>query len=416
MSTVKIGIIGLGYVGLPLALELGKKFDITAYDKKKIRIQNLKKKIDYNKEHSRKEFINKKINFTFDDNLLKDCNFYIVCVPTPINNKNMPNLNLLKNACKLLGKYINKNDAVVFESTVYPGVTENFCGKILQKISKIPFNKKTNNSFFIGYSPERINPGDKDHKIKDIVKIVACSSPKGLKKISNVYSKIIDAGLHVIKDIKIAETAKVIENVQRDVNIALINEISLVCNKLKINIYDVLDAASTKWNFLNFYPGLVGGHCVGVDPYYLIKESKNQGVYPKLMISAREINNSMVNKIKIRIEREFDNKSINILFMGVTFKENCSDLRNSLYLELAKRLNKNHNVKIFEPHLSNLSKIDGIVNLKKLENFKYEAIVIALAHKIFKKIPVRNIEKLTKKKSIIFDLKNLYKKKNFETL
>jgi len=415
MRSIKIGIIGLGYVGLPLALELGKFFKVNAYDKKKVRILNLKKNVDHNNEHKKNEFLKKKIEFSNDDDCLKTCNFYIICVPTPINKKNKPDLRLLKKSCELVGKYIEYNDTVVFESTVYPGVTENICGKILEKISGIPIKKNSNKGFYLGYSPERVNPGDKVHKLKDIVKIVSSSSNEGLKKIYFVYSKIIKAGLHVTKNIKIAETAKVIENVQRDVNIALVNEISLICNKLKINTYEVLKAASTKWNFLKFYPGLVGGHCVGVDPYYLIEESKRLNFNPSLMITSRKINNTMVNKIKKRVDQNFKSKSAKILFLGVTFKEDCSDLRNSQYLQLAKKLNINHKVKIHEPHLGNLKKIDGIINVKKFDNMRFDIIIFALAHKNFKKFSLQKIKKISKKNTIVFDLKNIFKNKNFQT-
>ena len=417
MKSFKVGVIGLGYVGLPLTLELGKKFHVIAYDKNKLRVINLQKNIDQNNEHNKAEFKRKNISFSNNEIDLKRCNFYIVCVPTPITKNYKPDLKLLVNACKMLGKYIDYDDVIVFESTVYPGATENLCVSILQKNSKILVKDDYNNKgFYIGYSPERVNPGDKFHKLKDIVKIIACSSPQGLKKIHYVYSKIIKAGLYVAKNIQIAETAKVIENVQRDVNIALMNEISLICNKLNINTYDVLEAASTKWNFLKFYPGLVGGHCVGVDPYYLIQKSKELGIKPKLMTTARKLNNSMVDVIKDRIEKKFKNKKINILVMGVTFKENCTDLRNSQYLNLAKKLNNNHNVQIFEPHLENQSKISGITNLKKLNNFKFDVIVIALAHNIFKKITLSKLKKITYKTSVIFDLKNFYKNNDFETL
>jgi len=415
MNTIEIGIIGLGYVGLALALELSKKFKVTGYDKDKLRVKNLQKGNDYNEEHNKKDFKKKKINFTNNKKYLRDCNFYIVCVPTPVTKSNKPDLKLLSNACKLLGKYINNGDVVVFESTVYPGITENFCVKILEKTSKIPQSNINTKGFHIGYSPERVNPSDKAHNLKDIVKIVSSSSEEGLKKIHFVYSKIIKAGLHVAKSIQIAETAKVIENVQRDVNIALINEISIICNKLKISTYDVLEAAFTKWNFLKFYPGLVGGHCVGVDPYYLIQKSKQLGYLPKLMVTARNVNSSMVSNINKRVDIKFKNKRINILFMGATFKEDCSDLRNSLSLDLAKKLSKKHKVILYEPLIRNKNKIDGLKIIKKLSKIKFDAIIIALAHKNFKKISKLKIKSLTKKNSIIFDLKNIYNDENFET-
>jgi len=352
MKSFKIGIIGMGYVGLPLALELGKKFRVIGYDKKKIRVKDLKNKIDQNNEHSKIEFFNKNVKFTNNELDLKECNFYIVCVPTPVTKNLKPDLRPIKSACDIVSKYINFNETVVFESTVYPGLIEEYCVKIIEKKSKIPMSNNKISGFHVGYSPERVNPGDKVHTLKNIKKVISSNSKQGEKNIKNIYSKIIKSGIFIAKSIKVAETAKVLENVQRDVNIALMNELSSVCNLLKINTYDVLNAASTKWNFLRFYPGFVGGHCVSVDPYYLIYKSKKIGHEPKLIISARKINSSMIKILKKRLSKFIKLKNRKILIMGATFKENCADFRNSLSIKLAKELDIENDIYLYDPYFN----------------------------------------------------------------
>ena len=420
MNLYKIGIIGLGYVGLPIALELSKKFKVIGYDKDKNRVKNLLSGKDVNNEFSRID-LEKKIVFTDNQNFLKDCNFYIICIPTPVTKNNKPDLRLLNNACKIIGKHINYGDTIVFESTVYPGVTEEICSKIIEKTSQIPVSTKNKKGFYLGYSPERINPGDKKNTLTKITKIISSSSNKGLKKIRYVYSSIINAGLYEASSIKIAETAKIIENVQRDVNISLMNEIAIICDKLKINIYEVLKAASTKWNFLNFTPGLVGGHCVGIDPYYLINKSKKIGFNPKLISQARSTNENIINYIKNKIIQKVHNKKtilkkkkLKILLMGITFKEDCNDTRNSMAFKLSLLLKKSFDVDIYDPvAVSNIIKLKLI---KKPKKKSYDIIILAVAHKCFKKIGKKKIQLYLKKNGLIFDLKNIFNEPKFETI
>ena len=299
MKNIKIGIVGLGYVGLPLALALGRHFSIIGYDKNQLRIDQLNKEIDITKEVAKKDFIQSKyISFTKQISKLSDCNFYIVTVPTPVNKKNKPDLSYLKSATNIISKFVKKNDIVVYESTGFPGMTEEICVPILEKNSCLKYNK----DFYCGYSPERINPGDKKHRINNIKKIISASNIKSLKVLKFVYGKIIKAGLFLASAIKVAEAAKVIENTQRDLNIAFINELSMICHKLNIETNEVIQAASTKWNFHKYSPGLVGGHCIGVDPYYLTYKSKLIGHDPKIILSGRKVNDSMVNYIYQKLE------------------------------------------------------------------------------------------------------------------
>ena len=287
----KFAVLGLGYVGLPLALSLSKKYNVIGFDNNKIRITDLNNGKDINNEFSGKELKKKNILFTCNDKDLKNCKIFFLTIPTPINNKNIPDLSLVKKATKLVGKYLKKNCIVVYESTVYPGTTEEICGPLLEKIS----NLKYNIDFFCSYSPERINPGDKVNNIDNIVKLVSSSSKNSLKRISKIYKSIIKSKVYSCSSIKVAEAAKIIENTQRDINISLMNEFSIICRKLNISVHDVLDAASTKWNFVNFKPGLVGGHCIGVDPYYLTYKAKKIGIDPKVILAGRKVNDGMAN-------------------------------------------------------------------------------------------------------------------------
>ncbi len=410
----KIGVIGLGYIGLPLAVEFGKYFSVIGYDKNKNRINDLIKGIDYSNEISFKKIkSSKKINFSNKASDLKTCNIFIVAVPTPIYQNNNPDLRLIKHSIKTISKYLKKKDIVIFESTFYPGATEDFCVPLLEKFSGLIFN----NDFFVGYCPERINPGDKKNNITNINKLVSGSNKFSLKIIKNLYMKIIKAKVIATSSIKIAEAAKIIENTQRDVNIALINEISKIFNKLKIDTNEVLDAASTKWNFLDFKPGLVGGHCISVDPHYLSYIAEKNKIESKLIKTSRTINNSVPNYIINNLLKKFKNRKnytkISILIMGITFKENCSDVRNSKSLEIYKLLkNKNFNIDIFDP---NVRDIDGKLNklqiIKKPRNNYYDAIIITVKHSIFSKIGISKIKKYGKKSSLIFDLKSLFDKK-----
>lgn len=413
MKSNKICIIGLGYVGLPLALAFGKYFDTIGYDINKKRISDLKKNIDRNKESKKADFIiSKYINFTSDINDLQNANVYIITVPTPIFKNKIPDDRLLKNACRLVAKFMKKGDIIVFESTVYPGMTEKLCVPILSKLSKLKFIR----DFNVGYSPERINPGDKKRKLENIPKLVSASNLISLKKIYNLYSKIIKAKIHKVESIVITEAAKIIENTQRDINIAFINELSLLFDKLNIDTGKVLKAASTKWNFLNFKPGLVGGHCIGVDPYYLTHIAKKNNYNTKIILAGRKLNDQMykhiVNKLYKEIKFNKFKQTLNILIMGYTFKENCSDIRNSQIIKINNLISKKHNVSIYDPHIYNLHN-KTIFNLIKYprKNF-YDVILLAVNHDEFEKMGIIKILSFGKEKKIIFDLKNIFPKYN----
>ena len=346
-----IGILGLGYVGLPLALEFSKRSKVVGFDLNKDRIIELRKGKDRNNEVLNTKIKKpKKIEFTYNDYKFKICNIFIVTVPTPVNEKNLPDLSLIKKACEIVGKYIKKNSIFILESTVYPGCTEKFCVPILERVSKLKFNK----DFYCGYSPERINPGDNKHNFKNITKITSGSNDKISFKINNLYKSIFK-NTHKADNIKIAEAAKVIENVQRDLNIALVNELSIILDKLNVDTKKVIEAAGTKWNFQKFYPGLVGGHCISVDPYYLTYVAKLNKYKPKVILAGRKINDHMkfevIKKFLGAIKKTgIKNKKTKILVMGVAFKENVSDLRNSQALEVVKiLLNKKFDLDIFDP-------------------------------------------------------------------
>ena len=334
-----IGVIGLGYVGLPLALEFSKKIKVVGFDINKERILQLSKGKDKNNEIRNNKITNlKNLEFSYDDTRLKNCNIFIVTVPTPVDTRNLPDLIFLKKACETVGKYIKKNSIFILESTVYPGCTEKFCVPILEKVSNLKFNK----DFYCGYSPERINPGDSKHNFKNIVKVISGSNNETSKKIKNLYKSIFK-NTYQTNDIMTAEAAKVIENIQRDLNIALVNELSIILNKLGIDTKKVVEAAGTKWNFQKFYPGLVGGHCISVDPYYLTHIAKQNNYSPKVILAGRKINNDMKFEVVKKFLSAFKKNKINIkkvkiLVMGIAFKENVSDLRNSQALEVIKIL------------------------------------------------------------------------------
>ena len=413
---IKIGIIGLGYVGLPLAKAFSKKFFTVGFDLNKERIKQLKSGIDYNKELSKKEINSaKKLYFTNDKKYLNSVNCYIVTVPTPINKLRKPDLKPLLNASMMIGKALKKDDIVIYESTVYPGCTEEKCIPILEKYSKLKYNK----DFYCGYSPERINPGDKKNKISNIKKVTSGSNKKIATVVDNLYKSIITSGTYKAPSIKIAEASKVIENTQRDLNIAYMNELSNIFYKLNINFTDVLKAAETKWNFLSFRPGLVGGHCIGVDPYYLIHKSKISGYFPKIISSARHLNDKMGNLATFRFiekmkEESIEIKDSKILIMGLTFKENCADLRNAGIKDVIKNLN-NHKCKLhlYDPWVSenDIKKFYGAQPISKLLPKKYDGVVIAVAHDYFKKLGIKFIKSLCKKKSIVFDMKSIFSEK-----
>tara|TARA_Y100000591_G_scaffold255213_1_gene226957 strand:- start:404 stop:1660 length:1257 start_codon:yes stop_codon:yes gene_type:complete len=403
LKHIKIGIIGLGYVGLPLAIEFSKKFKTYGFDKSKERINQLKKKIDKNNLLNKSELnILKKINFESSYKMLDKLNIIIVCLPTPVKRNKKPDLKLLKSASKIIGKNMKKNTTIVFESTVYPGVTEEICIPIIEKSSKLTWKK----DFFVGYSPERISPGKNYKKLSNIKKIISGDTIKTEKILKKVYSKIIKAGLFVAKDIKTAEAAKILENTQRDVNIALMNEVSMIFDKLNINTREVIEAASTKWNFGLYYPGLVGGHCIGIDPYYLSHKSKLVGEKSDLILTSRKINENMSSYIFNKIR----NKKIkSILILGITYKEDCNDLRNSKILDLIKILKQNNYHLTLSDDIANPNEFQILTGLKlkklnKIKN-KFDLVILSQPHNYFNK-NFKKIINFVKKKGYFFDLKS----------
>lgn len=410
-SKLKIGVIGLGYVGLPLLNLLNKKFDTKGFDLNVSKINELKKGFDRTNELKKKDISALNKNIYSSIKYLKDRNFFIVAVPTPININKSPDLRFIKSACEIISKIIKKNDTIVFESTGYPGLVEDFCVPIIEKNSNLKYPK----DFQVGYSPERVNPGDKKRGIENIKKIISASDKEALRKLKFVYGSIVNAGIYVSNSIKVAEAAKVIENTQRDINIALINELSKIFNKLKIDTKDVLDAASTKWNFHKYMPGLVGGHCIGVDPYYLTYKAKKININPNIILAGRKINDEMSKYVFKRILFILNKNKIKkkILILGCTFKENCPDIRNSKVFDLINFLKKNKlQVDLFDPIASkNDVKKEYKVNLLNKVSKKYGLIILAVSHKYFK-LKVKNPKKkYGLKNSIFFDLKSFYSKK-----
>ena len=415
----KIAIVGLGYVGLPLAVEFGKKYQTVGYDLSQKRIEELELGLDHTGEITKRNLQSSiKLSLTSNIDDISKCNIYIVSVPTPIDKKNNPDLSILFNGTKMIARILKKNDIVIYESTVYPGCTEEDCVPILEKYSNLKYNK----DFFCGYSPERINPGDKKRTLTKIVKITSGSNPKVSRVIDNLYSSIIKAGTYMASNIKVAEAAKIIENCQRDINIAFINELSILFNKMELDTNEVLDAASTKWNFLPFKPGLVGGHCIGVDPYYLTYKAKKLGYESKIILSGRRLNDTFVDYIYNNIKNSFliknKSKKMNALIMGVTFKENCPDIRNSKVFELYNLMIKNFKVHIYDPYASEeevLKKINlKLSNLNNLRKKYYDCIIVAVSHNEFLNIDVELF--CRNKNSLIFDLKGLYNNKKFRRL
>lgn len=410
----KIGIIGLGYVGLPLAVAFSKKYSVTGFDASQKRIHELVSGIDVTKEVSSRALTSSNIKFYSEISNLYDCNFLIVTVPTPIDRNKNPDLSSLKKASKSIAQIIKKNDTVIFESTVYPGVTEEICIPIIEKLSNLKLNK----DFYAGYSPERINPGDKLRTVDKIVKVVSGSTPKAAKYINSIYSNIITAGTFIASSIKVAEAAKVIENTQRDLNIALINELSLIFKKLDISTHDVLEAANTKWNFLDFKPGLVGGHCIGVDPYYLTYKSKLLGYNPEIILAGRKLNDNMSKILAHRFLEKIEEKSIKkqhakILILGLTFKEDCPDVRNSKVFDIIKLLHKNNlQVHVMDPVIGKDDLYDSkFIFVENPEPNTYDGMIMAVKHKEFIEMGHSNLLSFCKQKRVILDLKNFFPKK-----
>lgn len=412
LKDMKLAIIGLGYVGLPLAIEFGKKRSTVGFDINKSRINALKDGHDSTLEVSDAE-LTESVQLTYTSNIhdLKSCNVYIVTVPTPINEHKQPDLTPLIKASETIGKVLSKGDIVIYESTVYPGATEDDCVPVLERVSGLKFNQ----DFYAGYSPERINPGDKEHRVTNIKKVTAGSTPEVADLVDALYNEIITVGTHKAKNIKVAEAAKVIENTQRDVNIALINELAIIFNKLDIDTEAVLEAAGTKWNFLPFRPGLVGGHCIGVDPYYLTHKAQSIGYQPEIILSGRRLNDGMgayvvSQLIKAMLKKRIHVQGARVLIMGLTFKENCPDLRNTRVVDIVKELGEyGIQVDVFDPWVNpqEAEHEYGITPVTKPEPGAYDAMMLAVSHNEFKEMGADSIRALGKPEHILYDLKYL---------
>ena len=417
----KIAVIGLGYVGLPLAVTLSKKFRVVGFDIDSARVRELKEGYDRTGEVEREKIISSAIEFTDRAERLRECRLIIVTVPTPIDRHKIPDLRPLKAATVTVGRNMTPGTTVVYESTVYPGVTEEICVPILEKESGLKYMEE----FRVGYSPERVNPGDKNHTIEKIVKVVSACDRESLELLSEIYGSVIEAGVHRAPDIKTAEAAKVIENTQRDLNIALINELALIFHRLGIDTRDVLEAAGTKWNFLKFEPGLVGGHCIGVDPYYLTFKAQEIGYHPEVILAGRRINDYMgkfvaESTVKLMIKEGKQILNSKVLIMGITFKENIKDIRNSRVIDIYNEL-VSYGVKpsVYDPHAEagEVKKEYGIELLKEpQEGAPYDAVVVAVKHREFLNLKPEFFRKISISKPIIVDVKGIYDRKTFKDL
>ena len=410
LSELKIAIIGLGYVGLPLAVEFGKKVPVMGFDIHQKRIDELQSGQDHTLEVSPKE-LKQATHLSYTTNLqqLADCNFFIVTVPTPIDEFKQPDLTPLIKASQSIGQVLSAGDIVVYESTVYPGATEEACIPVLEKVSGLTFNQ----DFYAGYSPERINPGDKLHRVTNILKITSGSTPEVADYVDQVYNLVIEAGTHKAASIKVAEAAKVIENTQRDVNIALINELALIFNKMGIDTEAVLEAAGTKWNFLPFRPGLVGGHCIGVDPYYLTHKAQAIGYNPEIILAGRRLNDGMgayvvTQLVKAMLKKRIQVEDAKVLILGLSSKENCPDIRNTRIIDIVNELKEYHTqIDVYDPWVdaAEAEHEYGISPISNLENGKYDAVILAVAHHQFKDMGVQAIRALGKSEHVLYDLK-----------
>ncbi len=408
----KLGVIGLGYVGLPIALEFAKKIKVVGFDINEARVDLMKQNIDPSKELEKKDFEGCDIEFTASIDDLQDVSFFIVAVPTPIDDYNQPDLRPLLGASTTVGKALNKGDIVVFESTVYPGCTEDDCVPILEKVSGLKFM----DDFKVGYSPERINPGDKEHTITKILKVVSGSDEESLETVSKVYEIIVEPGVYKASSIKVAEAAKIIENTQRDLNISLMNELSIIFNRMGINTYEVLEAAGTKWNFLPFKPGLVGGHCIGVDPYYLLHKAEGLGYHAKVINSGRYVNDSMgfyvaKQTVKLILKTGKNIAGSRVLVMGATFKEDVSDIRNSKVVDVIKELKSfSANIEVIDPHASSEEMMEEyMIDLVQEATGTYDAVIVAVNHKEYANLPESFFTNLMGEKGILIDVKGIYR-------
>ena len=421
MSINKICIIGLGYVGLPLAHAFAKQYDVIGFDINTSRIDELKNGFDRTLELDEVQLAEVKDTLRYSTDLedIRDCNIYIVTVPTPIDSSNRPDLTPLLKSSETIAKVLKKGDIVIYESTVYPGVTEEVCVPELERSSGLKFNE----DFFAGYSPERINPGDKEHTVTKILKVTAGSTPEIAKKVDDLYKSIITAGTHLASSIKVAEASKVIENTQRDVNIALINELALIFDTMGIDTNEVIEAAATKWNFIKLTPGLVGGHCIGVDPYYLTYKAEELGYKPNLILGARQINNGMgkyiaERTIKIMIANDKRIKNSNVLVLGVTFKEDCPDMRNTKVVDIIEELKSYKcNVDVYDPWVDPEEEKQqykhGIIDDPFVNDKKYDAIVVAVAHQQFKELSATDYQNISNGTPVIVDIKGIVENPNW---
>jgi UDP-N-acetyl-D-galactosamine dehydrogenase len=412
LKTTKIGIIGLGYVGLPLAVEFGKQYPTIGLDLKEERIQELISGEDNTREVTSSELAEaNQLRFTSSSEMLADCNVYIVTVPTPIDIQKRPDLSYLESASETVGGLIKKGDVVIYESTVYPGATEEVCIPVIESVSGLEYNK----DFFAGYSPERINPGDKEHKVSSILKVTSGSTPEAATFVDELYNSVITAGTYLAGSIRVAEAAKVIENTQRDLNIALINELALIFNQLNINTEEVLEAAGTKWNFLPFRPGLVGGHCIGVDPYYLTHKAQEIGYHPEVILAGRRINDDMGRHVaeqvvKLMLLRKIQVFDSRVLVLGLTFKENCPDLRNSRAIDVIRELQRYHvHVDVYDPWVDpqEAKKEYGIDLVEEPGQGDYNAVIITVGHEQFREIGAAGLRAYCNANGILYDVKYL---------
>lgn len=415
INNIKIAVIGLGYVGLPLAVEFGKQHSVVGFDINNSRITALTAGTDHTLEVSDEELAEAThLSYSSDIQALKDCNFFIVTVPTPIDDFKQPDLTPLINASKAIGGLLKKDDIVVYESTVYPGATEEVCIPVLEKVSGLTFNQ----DFYAGYSPERINPGDKEHRVTNILKVTAGSTPEVADFVDEVYNLIITAGTHKAASIKVAEAAKVIENTQRDVNIALINELAVIFNKMGIDTQAVLEAAGTKWNFLPFRPGLVGGHCIGVDPYYLTHKAQAIGYNPEIILAGRRLNDSMgeyvvTQLVKTMIKKRIQVEGAKVLVLGLSFKENCPDVRNTKVIDIVDELEEyNIEVDVYDPWVdkAEAEREYNVTPISKPVVNHYDGIILAVAHNEFVELGVDQIRAFGKNEHVLYDLKYVFTK------
>jgi UDP-N-acetyl-D-galactosamine dehydrogenase len=422
LENLKIGVVGLGYVGLPLAVAFGLSRRVVGFDIDKQRVEELKTGIDVTREISSEQLRSAKLlEFSSEPSSLKDVNTFIISVPTPVDRNRIPDLSPIIDATKLVARYVNRGDIIIYESTVYPGLTEDVCGVLINKITglEIGYNDQDKDVFFLGYSPERINPGASDKKLQDIVKITSGSSPRSAMLIDELYQSIVDAGTHLSPDIKTAEAAKIVENIQRDVNIALMNELSQVFYRMGLDTKHVLDASKTKWNFLPFEPGLVGGHCISVDPYYLIYKAAEMGLHPDTIMAARRVNESVpqfvaTSFVKLLVKKKIQVSGAKVLILGVTFKENCVDMRNSKTLDLIDKLSDfGVEVEVCDPLVVNEDSQLLSASLPTVcspEVNSYDGIILAVPHQEFVSMGSAKIKKWMKKKSVFFDLKSVFEK------